>query len=60
MKYKFKVGDLVFHKYRGSGIVCDSEFFNTDLTSVMIKLDEDGETYEVSVGLVYLLKESNG
>jgi len=57
MKYKFKVGDIVFHKYRGQGVICASEFFNLDPSTVMLKLDEDGETYEVSVGLVYLLKE---
>jgi hypothetical protein len=57
-KYKLAVGDRVIHKFRGRGVVCPSEEFNADPTSVMVSLeDDDWETAEVSIGLVSLLKE---
>lgn len=48
----FEIGDKIVHKYRGEGVVSPMQEYCTDPSSLMIDLDEDGETYEVSIRLV--------
>lgn len=50
-----KVGDRVYHKFRGWGTISILENENPDPSSVMVEIDdENGKTLEVSIHLLHL------